>query len=158
MRIHEAIEYMKLYFKDPKKFIFSNLEKRLVVKKPPKEAKEFIEICSFDLYCPSMQESLRSAFASGSYWRPSEAAKKRHMKCHLQLVKESGTHCQDEDEASSYCEADRQIDRDDILVEESIDECSSHAVAISSDAESESNRMPLIGNLAEVLNSSFVEN
>ena len=90
--------------------------------------------------------------------RPSEAAKKRHMKCHLQLVKESSVHCQDEDEASSYCEADRQIDRDDILVEEDIDECSSHAVAISSDAESESNHMPLIGNLAEVLNSSFVAN
>ena len=64
------------------------------------------------------------------------------MKCHS--VKESDDLCQDEGEASSYCEADRQIDCDDILQEESINDSSFHSTTTSSDAGSETNRMPLI--------------
>ena len=123
------------YFKDPKKFMFSNLEKRLVVKKLPTLAKEFEKKCPFDLYCPSMQEKLKNCVCRmcGSYW-PSEAAKKRHIKCHS--LKESSVPCQDE--ASNYCEADHQIDRDGILVEEGIDDSPSHTVELSIDAISES--------------------
>ena len=65
-----------------------------------------------------MQEKLKNCVCRmcGSYW-PSKAAKKRHIKCHL--LKDRRVLCQDE--ASNYCEADHQIDRDGILVEEGID-------------------------------------
>ena len=92
-----------------------------------------------------MQEKLKNCVCRmcGSYW-PSEAAKKCHIKCHS--LKESRVPCQDE--ASNYCEADHQIDRDGILVEEGIDDSPSHTVELSIDAISESNWMPLIENLA----------
>ncbi|CAB4000063.1 Sperm-associated antigen 17 [Paramuricea clavata] len=138
------------HLKDPKKFIFADLEKRLIIKNLPAKAKEFKQ-CPLDLYCPSMQEKLMRCVCEkcGSYW-PSEAAKHRHKKSHS--VKESAA-CQAKDSDTLG-----QDDVEEDVMEEEDNGSASHAMEICSDVESESNCiMPVIENLAEFLNSPFVE-
>ena len=51
------------YFKDRKKFMFSNLQKRLVVKKLPTLAKEFLKNAHSISVALQCRKSLRTAFA-----------------------------------------------------------------------------------------------
>ena len=148
------------YFKDPKKFTFADLEKRLVVKELPAKAKEFKQ-CPLDLYCPSMEEKLKKCICKtcGSYW-PSEAAKNRHKKCHS---KKGSAACRVDDAAVQNDQEDDIMEDDmmeDDIIEDDNDSTSSasHTIAMSSDiVESEPNCMPIIRNLAECLNSSFLQ-
>ena len=71
-----------LYLEKLDKFKFASLRDRVMAKQYPKKAEAF-KRCPFDLYCPSMQNKLKKCVCKqcGSYW-PSEAAMKRHAKCH----------------------------------------------------------------------------
>ena len=68
--------------KSDKKFKFASLKERLLCRSLPNEAESFSRP-PFDLYCPSMSSKLEKCICStcGSSW-PSEAAMKRHKKCH----------------------------------------------------------------------------
>ena len=83
-------------------------------------------------------------------FKNSEAAKNRHKKSHS--VKESAA-CQAKDSDTLG-----QDDVEEDVMEEEDNGRASHAMDICSDVESESNCiMPVIENLAEFLNSPFVE-
>ena len=76
----EAVE-PNAYFDNPK-LEFAPLSQRMIVKEQPNKANQFLKV-PFDLYCPSMKDTLENGICEtcGSYW-PSKAAKDRHKKCH----------------------------------------------------------------------------
>jgi len=80
----EPEEYVKL----PKKYKFASLKDRLLLELKPRAASNFIRP-PFDLYCPSMQDTLERSICKycGSSW-PCQAAVKRHAKCHGDLRKQ----------------------------------------------------------------------
>ena len=67
---------------DQRRFKFATLKQRLISKLLPTEANAY-DRPPFDLYCLSMQKNIAECICKvcGKYW-PSEAAKKRHAKCH----------------------------------------------------------------------------
>ena len=71
-----------VYLSNPKNYTFARLKQRIISNFLPNEAENFIRP-PYDLYCPSMQDKLEKCICTtcGKYW-PSEAAKKRHQKCH----------------------------------------------------------------------------
>ena len=78
-RGNEAVE-PNAYFDNPK-LEFDSLSQRMIVKEQPNKANQFLKV-PFDLYCPSMKDTLENGICEtcGSYW-PSKAAKDRHKKC-----------------------------------------------------------------------------
>ena len=68
--------------KNLRQYTFAILKERLFSNLLPSEVEQFIRP-PYDLYCPSMQDKLEIYICStcGKYL-PSEAAKKRHEKCH----------------------------------------------------------------------------
>ena len=79
------------YVNNPRQYKFASLKERLISNFLPTEVEKFIRP-PYDLYCPSMQEKLPKCICNscGKYW-PSEAAKKRHEKCHKKHKKTEDT-------------------------------------------------------------------
>ena len=135
-----------IYVKNPKKFEFVCLTKRLLLKKIPFAATKYDEV-PFDLYCPSMQEKLSKGICKicNRYW-PSAAAMIRHKKCHRNV---------NELEAESVEESGRESE---------VDEESSHELSCeeampeeSSSNENDGEIMPVFRNIFDVLASPFIE-
>ena len=135
-----------IYLKNPKKFEFVRLTKRLLMQKIPFAATKYDEV-PFDLYCPSMQEKLSKGICKicNRYW-PSAAAMIRHKKCHRNV---------NELEAESEEESGRESE---------VDEESSHELSYeeampeeSSSIENDGEIMPVFRNIFDVLASPFIE-
>ena len=70
----------KTHFKNPKDFMFSSLNQRLIMQKEPESANRFLTF-PMDWYCPSMEEKIKKGICCkcGHYWS-SQAAIKQQKK------------------------------------------------------------------------------
>ena len=77
----QAVE-PRIVFANPRQHSYAPLKERLLQQLLPREASKY-DASPFDLYCPSMVDKLRKGICPQckSYW-PSQAAMKRHSRCH----------------------------------------------------------------------------
>ena len=120
-----------IVFANPKQHSYSPLKTRLIQELSPAEASKY-NVTPFDLYCPSMEGKLKKGICAQchSYW-PSQAAMKRHMKCHSKQAQQRLL-------ATSE-------DSDSDVIEE------------NDENESDEN-MPVYRNIFDILQSPFLEN
>tara|TARA_Y100001956_G_C4120828_1_gene187303 strand:- start:33 stop:545 length:513 start_codon:yes stop_codon:yes gene_type:complete len=133
-----------IYFKDQEnfekqsKYKFATLQERIIANLVSNEAGKNksgdVRPPPFDLYCPSMEKKLDECICEtcGSSW-PSAAAKNRHSKAHKSVV-QSGENLSNIVDDEFENENDQSMMVDDLSMEE---------------------RMPIFGNINEILVSPF---
>ena len=130
------------YIKNPRKYEFSPLTKRLLLKKSPDEAKAYVEV-PFEIYCLSMKEKLEKGISPicNSYW-PSTAAMLRHKKCHTVR-----NHAKIEEDD------DIEIEDNEIEIDDSSDEVDNEVDNEKASADA----MPIFDNIFDILAFPFIE-